>query len=143
MNRRGQAATEYLVTYGWAILVVVTATIVLWQMGFLDFESEIAPARSGFSVLLPQEWKVSRTGGSCNLIVVFLNGAGEGIKSVNMIGGTCSPTTVDAGESTYCEKSLSSCREEGKAFEEDVVVTYQRLSNQSFQTAGTVWGNIE
>jgi uncharacterized protein (UPF0333 family) len=33
MNSKGQGAMEYLMTYGWAILVVIIVGIVLWQSG--------------------------------------------------------------------------------------------------------------
>jgi len=32
-NRKGQAATEFLMTYGWAILAIVIVAAVLWNMG--------------------------------------------------------------------------------------------------------------
>lgn len=32
-KRAGQSATEYLMTYGWAILAIVVVAGVLWNMG--------------------------------------------------------------------------------------------------------------
>lgn len=37
MNKKGQAAMEFLMTYGWVILVVLGAIAVLAGFGFLDF----------------------------------------------------------------------------------------------------------
>ena len=34
-SQSGQAAVEYLMTYGWAILVVLVVGIALWQLGVL------------------------------------------------------------------------------------------------------------
>lgn len=31
--RKGQTATEYLMTYGWAILIIVVVVCALWAMG--------------------------------------------------------------------------------------------------------------
>ncbi|MCX6715464.1 MAG: hypothetical protein NT077_00410, partial [Candidatus Taylorbacteria bacterium] len=36
MNNRGQGAMEYLMTYGWAILVVMIVGVVLWQLGVFN-----------------------------------------------------------------------------------------------------------
>jgi len=34
-NKKGQGAMEYLMTYGWAILIVLVAGVVLFQLGVL------------------------------------------------------------------------------------------------------------
>jgi len=36
MKKTGQGAMEYLMTYGWAILVVIIVGVVLWQMGLFN-----------------------------------------------------------------------------------------------------------
>jgi hypothetical protein len=36
VNNRGQGAMEYLMTYGWAILVVMIVGVVLWQLGVFN-----------------------------------------------------------------------------------------------------------
>ena len=33
MKRKGQAAMEYLMTYGWAILIIIVVIGALWKMG--------------------------------------------------------------------------------------------------------------
>ena len=33
-QRKGQSATEYLMTYGWAVLAIVVVAGVMWNMGF-------------------------------------------------------------------------------------------------------------
>ena len=39
--RGGQAALEYLNTYGWAVLVVLVVGIVLWQMGIFGSHADV------------------------------------------------------------------------------------------------------
>ncbi len=48
---RAQSALEYLVTYGWAIFLVVLITALLWFLGAFDSVSLIGPgpASSGFT----------------------------------------------------------------------------------------------
>ncbi len=145
MGRKGQSAMEYMSTYGWAVLVVIIIGVAIWQMGLLDIGSRVNPGYSGFSVLTPVDWSLVKGGGTCTLAVQFSNAAGEEINSVSLsTGDACVPDTVSAGEATVCSRPIGDCGEPGKAFEENVVATYQRSSdNISFQTAGTIWGNIE
>jgi len=54
--KKGQGAMEYLMTYGWAILVVLIVGIVLWKTGLFGTS---ATGQSGFDVLVPAEWKIA------------------------------------------------------------------------------------
>ena len=49
MNKKGQGAMEYLMTYGWAILVVLIVGIVLWQLGIFSGLGGSANKSLGFS----------------------------------------------------------------------------------------------
>ncbi len=53
MIRRGQGALEYLMTYGWAILVVMVVGITMWHLGMFNMGSAIPPTSTGFSVMKP------------------------------------------------------------------------------------------
>lgn len=144
MKRSGQAAIEYMTTYGWAILVLGIIGVVIWQLGLFDMQSMIQPGFSGFSVLVPVDWMMT-AGHSCVLSVQLANGAGEGIINVTVVGGnSCVPATVLAGGMTICNRDVGACGSAGHAYEKELTVTYKRASDdQSFQTAGTVWGNTE
>lgn len=52
MNKKGQAAMEFLMTYGWAILVVLAAIAALAYFGVLS-PSKMLPERTTFSAPLP------------------------------------------------------------------------------------------
>ena len=52
MDRKGQAAMEFLMTYGWAILVVLAAIAALAYFGVLS-PSKMLPERTTFSAPLP------------------------------------------------------------------------------------------
>jgi hypothetical protein len=82
---------EYLMTYGWAILVVMIVGIVMWQLGIFNMGGT-APTSSGFPKIKPQltSCKMTTAGAfSC----LFTNGAGTAI--------TINGTTVAYG-STVC-----------------------------------------
>lgn len=142
-SRSGQSSMEYITTYGWAILIILIVGVVIWQLGLLDINSRFTPGVSGFSMVVPVDWKVEA--GSCTMYVEFLNGAGEGITNATAVGGSdCDPTTVPAGGMTTCSRVTSACGSGGTAYNEFMTVTYRRSSDgQQFQTAGNVWGNVE
>ncbi|HEX08317.1 MAG TPA: hypothetical protein ENG38_00725 [Thermoplasmatales archaeon] len=76
-GKKGQGAMEYLMTYGWAIMVVMIVGVVLWQMGVFNLGGSRTTA-TGFEKikpLNPGDIKVSSAGGG-NISIVFTNVAG-------------------------------------------------------------------
>jgi hypothetical protein len=53
MFGRGQGAMEYLMSYGWAILVVMVVGAALWQLGIFNMGGSVPPTSSGFSTVKP------------------------------------------------------------------------------------------
>ncbi len=52
-NKRAQSAVEYLMTYGWAILVIIVVGAALWKLGVFDVSKYTGSAKlsiSGFTV---------------------------------------------------------------------------------------------
>ena len=90
--KKGQGAMEYLMTYGWAILVVIIVGIVLWKTGLFGTS---ATGASGFDVLVPAEWKVT-TGDSASTILMR-NVAGKTLTSVSITFGQDGNGTVSVG----------------------------------------------
>jgi hypothetical protein len=52
MGNKGQGAMEYLMTYGWAILVVMIVGVVLWQLGIFKI-GQTSTTTSGWTKLAP------------------------------------------------------------------------------------------
>ncbi len=74
-SKRGQGAFEYLMSYGWAVLVVIVLGIVLFNLGV--FNPNQAASFSGFSVFRPQSWGATALNDTAsNLTVAFTNVAG-------------------------------------------------------------------
>ena len=48
-NRRSQSALEYMMTYGWAILVIVIVAVILYSMGIFSPSSSITTTSTGFA----------------------------------------------------------------------------------------------
>ncbi|MCX8166974.1 MAG: hypothetical protein N3E37_03935 [Candidatus Micrarchaeota archaeon] len=73
---KAQGAFEYMVSYGWAILIVIVLGILLFSLGV--FNPTQTPTASGFTYLKPVSW--SFDGGnadSANVTLAFENVAGQ------------------------------------------------------------------
>jgi hypothetical protein len=49
MTKTGQSALEYMMTYGWAILIIVIVAVILYSMGIFSPSSSVSFTSSGFS----------------------------------------------------------------------------------------------
>ena len=111
MYKKAQAAMEFLMTYGWAILVVLVAVGALAYFGvlnpgrFLPSSCTIGPG------LACGEFKVSN-GATDNVEVYVRNGIGKSIQNVSITlasaaGGACvagttnSSTIIDGAQELY------------------------------------------
>ncbi|MEM3609700.1 MAG: hypothetical protein QW076_02210 [Candidatus Anstonellales archaeon] len=75
---KGQGAFEYMVSYGWAILIVIVLGILLFSLGV--FNPSQTPTASGFVYIRPISW--SFTGGEAhasNVTIAFENVAGQNL----------------------------------------------------------------
>lgn len=88
--RKGQGAMEYLMTYGWAILIVIIVGIVLFRSGLFGVTGT---GVSGFTKMVPHDWKI--TNGSNQSQIIFTNDAGQGLSSITVAMDTSSPTDCD------------------------------------------------
>jgi len=129
-GKKGQGAMEYLMTYGWAVLVVMIVGIVMWQMGIFNIGST-AVTSSGFPKIKPQlvSCKMSTTGAfSC----LFTNGAGTAltVNQVMVAAGPCVTTTPAVGDkvalgdnfmvsATACNTGLA-----GEPYSADISIAY-------------------
>jgi len=76
---KGQGAFEYMVSYGWAILIVIVLGILLFSLGV--FNPSQTPSASGFVYLRPVSWSFS--GGEAHATNVTL--AMENVAGQNLI----------------------------------------------------------
>ncbi len=89
MKKKGQAAMEYLMTYGWAILIIIVVVGALFAMGVFKTESSIAcsPCFSDFAF-------VDYAGGT----LVLTNGPNK-LSAISINDGTIQTSTpIEPGE---------------------------------------------
>jgi len=146
-DKKGQGAMEYLMTYGWAILVVIIVGVVLSYMGVFNPGGGTAKSWSGFSDVRPNDWSCKTA--SDELSLVLINGAGQQVTNVT-IGSTTCASSLAAGKTTVCTvqagtDTTGSCANvnAGERFEDQVTISYTTASGLSHSSTGSVWGAAE
>jgi len=163
MNKKGQAAMEFLMTYGWAILVVIAAISALAYFGVLD-PARLLPERCQFPAGMDCIDKAAIDSTGSTVTVALRNNVGNSINITDVIttGTICTPSgkeakpasgnwedldsvevTVDNNEVVNirinCTETLSS----GDKFEEDMTVSYENLeSGLPNKALGTIRGRV-
>ena len=94
---RGQSAIEYLMTYGWAILIILIVAGVLAWYGFFNPAASLPATKTGFSqVDIVSPWDLS----SADLLRIDLE---------NRVGQTINVTGISVDEGTTLPASPTSC----------------------------------
>ena len=127
MQRKGQAAMEFLMTYGWAILAAVIVIGVLAYFGVFS-PSSYVPNQCILSAPLGCNAGVANSDG---VELEIRNGAGEGliVSAITVTG--CSGTVSPALPATVADGSLTAftvpCTlTAGSKFTGDVTVSYTK-----------------
>ncbi|MEW5996774.1 MAG: hypothetical protein AB1657_04230 [Candidatus Micrarchaeota archaeon] len=93
-NRRGQAALDFLITYGWALLIVLLVAAALFVLGIFDIGSFIGNRPVAFTQVAVPAF-ILNSGG--DLSVKLQNQVGVPI-SVNSINATYAGDMIDSGD---------------------------------------------
>lgn len=84
MQRKAQSALEYMMTYGWAILIIVIVAAVLYSLGIFNPTASTGPAVTGFT---PFNAIAQTCGPTKGLQIQFGNDAGS-TATINWIAVT-------------------------------------------------------
>ena len=95
MNKKGQAAMEFLMTYGWAIVVVLAAIGALAYFGVLS-PNKLLPDRTTFAAPLPNVDNAVIISTGNTIEVAFRNNKGV-------------PVTIDLGTTTLTPGTGVTC----------------------------------
>lgn len=138
MNKKGQAAMEFLMTYGWAILAAIIAIGVLAYFGVFS-PGKYTPSAT---VVNPPFYATGATVNSTAIQIELQNNGGEDveIRNVHVAGCSTDDTTavnVTAGSSVV--KTVGCSLTSGKNFKGDVTITYRKSGSSLDQTStGTI-----
>jgi len=140
MNRKGQAAMEFLMTYGWAILAAVIVVGVLWSI--IGNPANLA----GDRFLVSQPFVKSAMSISTSAVQVEVrNGAGEtiNITSVALTGCTSNATTITVTDGSLQAITLPCTLVSGERFSGDLTILYRTSGSSLDQSAtGSVSGRV-
>jgi hypothetical protein len=161
MNRKGQAAMEFLMTYGWAILVVIAAIAALAYFGVLD-PARLLPERCQFPAGMDCIDKASIKEATVTLALRNNQGFPVTVTGANATNGgasVCGPVQVAVGSTgnlTAIGTGISVPNNEvfrvelgtcgltaGNKFDGDVTVSYtNEESGLANQAVGSVRGRV-
>lgn len=150
-KRKAQSAMEYLMTYGWAILIVIIVAAALYALGVFNPATWTGHSATGFGAMgVPTDWVYS--GAEYN--VTLRNGLGETVTIYNVTAksGTsyCTPTTslspaptIGAGGTMAFDFNACPSLTTGSSYSVGVTVTYKTQSGTYNQTvSGTTSGSV-
>ena len=75
-NKKGQAALEYLLTYGWAILIIIIVGASLYSLGIFTPGQWTGRRQTGFAQFRVTDFKLDTDG---NLTIILQNQVGKPI----------------------------------------------------------------
>ncbi len=144
MQRKGQAAMEFLMTYGWAILAAVIA------IGVLAYFGVFSPGKyvTGNAVVNPpfyiNAWNAKASTG---VTLELKNNGGEDyeIQSVDIsnCGSDSTATSIPADTSAAITVACTTPLLEGESFKGDITVSYRKEgSTVDLTSTGTAAGKV-
>ena len=149
MMKKGQAAMEFMMTYGWAILVVLIAIAALAFFGVLNpggFFPNSCTVQAGVGC---DDFKVSEAGD--NLQIILVNGLGDDLTNVTLTVGTCDvPAEMSWNDGdilggTDAGVTLANCETgtAGSRYEADITIAYTGSSGISHTMTGQIRSEVE
>jgi len=143
-------------TYGWVLITILIAMVVMWQWGLFSLGQKIEPGSFGFWGFVVQDGNDFILHEDGLFEASFLNSVGANISIISY------NTTIDQ-ESLEITCLLGNCivrpgstwtlqmakpdwgDSAGKRFDAQIIILYKdnRTADNVFQSSGRVWGNIE
>jgi hypothetical protein len=146
-NKRSQSALEYMMTYGWAILIIVIVAAVLYSFGIFSPSSSISATITGFSGLGSVQ---AQCIGNQGLTIQLGNSAGYTIQIAN-ISVSASGKTVSVLEQTNIAQGESKvfyisnvCPSPSSRYSLRVTVSYTepgQVFSGPYTSTGTITGS--
>lgn len=149
MNKRGQAAMEFLMTYGWAILAAIIAIGVLAYFGVFSPGKYVTGSAVSNPPFYINAWNVQQdydsgtAGDQAGVTLELRNNGGEDytIQSVVVAGcGTFSTSTgITAGSTANIVVPCTGALAAGNTFKGDLTIVYRKTgSSVDLTSTGTV-----
>lgn len=156
MKRKAQAAMEYLMTYGWAILIVIIVAAALYALGVFNPATWTGTRSTGFANIgQPTDWVYAGTTGEFNITLKNSLGTQITITQATAVCGTAGapvtlnstatlPWAVGAGSKIEFYTDATNCvtLTGGSSYSTEMTVTYTKAGGTyTQQDTGTVTGS--
>ncbi|MEK6915041.1 MAG: hypothetical protein AABW89_00685 [Nanoarchaeota archaeon] len=160
MRRKGQAAVEFLMTYGWAILAAVIAIGVLAYFGVFSpgkYVTDSAIVTAPFYVNA-QNIQADVNGTSSGIVMELRNNGGENLNVTSIIVAGTTPSitcTCDASNGVGCPivvtpsnataftATCAGALTNGGTYKGDITINYNKAgSTVALTSTGTIAGKI-
>jgi hypothetical protein len=149
---KGQTAIEYLMTYGWAILIILIVAGVLAYYGIFAPSSFLGPTARGFGqIQVLNPWTIRASDGQ--MVLNLGNRVGEAVTIVGAtyeisgvqfnstgVAGTSPLASGDNGAYTFTMDGAPTGAATGDTYSAVTVITYSLSGGANFTTAGTITG---
>jgi len=141
MNKRGQAAVEFLMTYGWAILAAIIAIGVLAYFGVFSPGKYVVGQATVTAPFYANSYSVKTTGVSLEL----KNNGGDDVTiqsvTISGCGNYSTPTALAAGGLQVF--TVACTLTNGNTFKGDITLNYLKTGSAlPLQSTGTVAGKV-
>jgi hypothetical protein len=153
--KKAQSAMEYLMTYGWAILIVIIVAAALFALGVFNPSTYTQSAPTGFQGFqIPSggfQLKGNATDPQSNLTLQLQNMVGSNINITNVTAtyaGTVkynavASNTIAPGSAYTATVTGLPAVAPGSSYSADVVITYTNLNTGLvFSSSGKVTGTV-
>lgn len=141
-NRKSQAALEFLMTYGWAILVVLVAIGALAYFGVLSPDAFL-PSKCTLPSGIACTDFILDDATTDKITVVLRNGMGFDATSVTVVVSGCTPlsapATIGNGQQEKYELTCTNALTGGSKFSGQLNVTY---TNADTTLVHTIQGSL-
>ena len=144
MAKKGQGALEYLMTYGWALLVIVIVVAALYAMGILNPATYTQKRCTGFNYFTWKDHKLTTTAFTVELQNrdrdVSITGVNFGGTALNQTATSVSATNT----ATLSPTGDPTTKNAGDTFSETVIITYDIVGGITGNSdRGTCTGKVE
>ena len=141
-SKKSQAAMEFLMTYGWAILAAVIVIAVLAYFGVFS-PSTYVPNKCIISAPFGCNAGTVDTAG---VHIELKNGAGEALTDVSVVVSNCGTKNVGAVASDAMptvDVTCTTAPTAGSKFKGDVTVTYKKAGSElTLTSTGTIVSKV-
>ncbi len=141
MQNKSQAALEFLMTYGWVIMVVLVAIGALVHFGVLRSD-KLVPEKCFLEAGIGcSDFKVNEN----SVTLVLRNGKGEDITITSIKVGSCSGTDFGSLQNgQQAQFLISGCSNTAnKKFNEEINITYTSESGLAHKNRGSIAFKVE